>query len=100
MAETIIKGMKSSYPFVISAIKNMAVSGQYITPLNTPAIAARLKLPSGIFTQSLIFISRENKKPRNEPTNKEGAKLPPLPTEPTVIPEAKGFNKNHTYRID
>jgi hypothetical protein len=46
--ETSIKGMKSSYPLVISAIKNMDVKGQYITPLSSPAIPTKLKLPTGI----------------------------------------------------
>ena len=93
MEETIIKGMNSSYPLVISAIKNTAVNGQYITPLNTPAIPTKLKLPSGIFIHGILFSNFENANPKQEPVNNDGAKFPPLPPPPMVIAAAIGLNK-------
>ena len=64
MEETIISGINNSYPLVISAIKKIAVNGQYITPLNTPAIPTKLKFPTGIFIQGVVFSNLEKKKPK------------------------------------
>ena len=62
--ETIMSGINSSYPLVISAIKNTAVKGQYTTPLNTPAIPTKLKFPSGIFIQGVLLSNLEKAKPK------------------------------------
>src|SRR5690606_1447099 len=90
--ETIINGMNNSYPLVISAMRKIAVSGQYITPLNTPAIPARLKFPSGILNQPKELTNFEKKNPRYAPVKSEGAKLPPLPPELMVMAAARGFS--------
>ena len=79
IAETSISGTKSSYPPVISAIKNMAVSGACSTPLITPHMATKVKLLVLILTGNTKLIVLANRYPDIPPINSEGANIPPLP---------------------
>ena len=46
MAEVTISGIKSSYPFVISAMRKIAVNGACITQAIIPAMPTNAKLLS------------------------------------------------------
>ncbi|RFZ94547.1 hypothetical protein D0C36_03095 [Mucilaginibacter conchicola] len=87
-AETIINGIKSTYPPVISAIRNIAVNGACSTPLNAPAIPTAIKLLVFKWMRPVWFTAKATNSPKNAPVNMVGANVPPLPPEPIVTPAA------------
>ena len=90
----VISGDHSNGAAVISAIKKIAVRGAWYKPLKIPAIPTITKLLSGKSMSNNKLIILATKNPKKPPTNKEGAKFPPLPPLPKVIAVATGFKKS------
>ena len=92
IAETIIIGTMSEYPFVISAMRNIPVSGACSIPAMTPPIPTSAKLVILRFPNPKVFINNANNIPENEPMNKAGAKVPPTPPAANVNEVAMAFS--------
>ena len=75
--------MNSSYPPVISAIRNIAVNGACITPAISPAMPTRAKLLSDNDNPKLLSNFAKNS-PAFTPVKSAGAKTPPTPPLPKV----------------
>ena len=78
IADTIISGIRSAYPPVISAIRKIAVIGACITPDIRPAIPTNAKLASGR-ESPIRFTLLASMNPAIPPIINVGPNVPPTP---------------------
>jgi hypothetical protein len=96
MVEVRIRGIRSSYPPEISAIRKIAVIGACMTPAIRPAIPTRTKFCSGTeipVAAKIRFIVLASTKPAIAPMNRVGPKVPPTPPPAFVKDIEKTFSK-------
>ena len=92
IADTIIIGTMREYPLVISAMRNIPVSGACSIPAMTPPIPTRAKLVMLSDPNPRVLTSKAKNIPEKEPMNNAGAKVPPTPPAAKVNEVAKALS--------
>ena len=95
IVEVRIKGIRRSYPPVMSAIRKIAVIGACMTPAISPAIPTSTKFCSGtVIPPPMRLMVRDTTKPAIAPMNKVGPNVPPTPPPALVSDIENTFSRS------